>query len=95
MGIISLVVLQALVLHLLSVRDIYKPHTLWSLTSVAVRIAQSMGLERDGVSLGLPPFETEMQRRIWWLLKTHDFRTAELCGLAKFRDLDTGAESTK
>ncbi|KAI9808350.1 MAG: hypothetical protein M1827_007499 [Pycnora praestabilis] len=95
MGTISLVVLQALVLHLLSVRDIYEPRAVWSLTGVAVRIAQGMGLERDGVSLGLPPFESEMRRRIWWLLKTHDFRTAELCGLSKFRDLDTGAESTK
>ena len=95
MGTISLVVLQALVLHLLSVRDIYEPRAIWSLTGVAVRIAQGMGLERDGVSLGLPPFETEMRRRIWWLLKTHDFRTAELCGLAKFRDLDADAESTK
>ena len=95
MGTISLVVLQALILHLLSVRDIYEPRAVWSLTGVAVRIAQGMGLERDGVLLGLPPFETEMRRRIWWLLKTHDYRTAELCGLAKFRDIDTGAESTK
>jgi Fungal specific transcription factor domain len=95
MGTISVVVLQALVLHLLSVRDIYEPRVVWSLTGVAVRIAQGMGLDRDGVSLGLPPFEAEMRRRIWWLLKTHDFRTAELCGLAKFRDFDTGAESTK
>ena len=95
MGTMSPVVLQALVLHLLSVRDIYEPRAVWSLTGVAVRIAQSMGLERDGESLGLPPFETEIRRRIWWLLKSHDFRTAELCGLAKFRDLDTGAESTK
>lgn len=95
MGTISLVVLQALVLHLLSVRDIYEPRAVWSLTGVAVRIAQSMGLDRDGVSLGLSPFEIEMRRRIWWLLKTHDFRTAELCGVAKFRDIDTSAESTK
>ena len=95
MGTISLVVLQALVLHLLSVRDIYAPRAVWSLTGVAVRIAQSMGLERDGASLGLPPFETELRRRIWWQLKTHDFRTAELCGLSKFRDLETGAGSTK
>lgn len=94
MGTISLVVLQALVLHLLSVRDIYAPRAVWSLTGVAVRIAQSMGLERDGASLGLPPFETELRRRIWWQLKTHDFRTAELCGLSKFRDLETGAGST-
>ena len=95
MGTTNIVVLQALVLHLHSVRLIYEPRAIWSLTGVAVRIAQGMGLERDGVFLGLPPFETEMRRRIWWLLKNHDFRTAELCGLAKFRDLDTGAESTK
>ena len=95
MGTVSLVVLQALVLHIISVRDVYEPRVVWSLTGVAVRIAQGMGLERDGVFLGLPPFETEMRRRIWWLLKTHDFRTAELCGLAKFRDMDTGAESSK
>ena len=95
MGTISLVVLQALVLYLLSVRDIYEPRAVWSLTGVAVRIAQSMGLERDGLSLGLPPFETEMRRRLWWLLKTHDFRTAELCGLVKLRDLYVGDENTK
>ena len=95
MGTTNLVVLQALFLHLLSVRDIYEPRAVWSLTGVAVRIAQGMGLERDGLFLGLPPFETEMRRRIWWMLKGHDFRTAELCGLAKFRDLDTGGESTK
>ena len=95
MGTISLVVFQALVLYILSVRDIYEPRTVWSLTGVAVRIAQSMGLERDGASLGLPPFETEMRRRIWWLLKTHDFRAAELCGLVKLRDLNVGDDSTK
>jgi hypothetical protein len=95
MGTSNLVVLQALVLHLLSVRDVYEPRAVWSLTGVAVRIAQGMGLERDGEYLGLPPFETEMRRRLWWLLKTHDFRAAELCGLAKFRDLDTSADSTR
>lgn len=95
MGTTNLVVLQALVLHLLSVRDIYEPRAVWTLTGVAVRIAQGMGLDRDGLFLGLPPFEVEMRRRIWWMLKWHDFRAAELCGLAKYRDLDTGAECTK
>jgi hypothetical protein len=95
MGTTSLIVLQALIIHILSVRDIYEPRAIWTLTGVAIRIAQVMGLERDGSSLGLPPFETEIRRRIWWQLKLHDFRAAELCGLAKFRDLDLGAESTK
>ncbi|KAK7756064.1 hypothetical protein SLS62_002007 [Diatrype stigma] len=53
-----------------------------------------MGLERDGVYLGLSPFETEMRRRIWWQLKMHDVRTAELCGIDKFWDLLTGVEYT-
>jgi hypothetical protein len=91
----SLVVLQALVIHLFSVRDIYEPRTVWTLTGVAVRIAQVIGLDRDGTVLGLSPFETEVRRRVWWQLKAHDFRAAELCGLAKFRDLATGHESTK
>ncbi|KAH7140204.1 mitogen-activated protein kinase [Dactylonectria estremocensis] len=95
MGTTSLVVLQALVLHLLSVRDIHEPRAVWSLTGVAVRIAQGMGLERDGVYMGLSPFESEMRRRLWWLLKSHDYRTADLCGLPKFRDVDMGPESTK
>ncbi|KAI4603935.1 hypothetical protein KJ359_000057 [Pestalotiopsis sp. 9143b] len=73
----------------------YEPRAIWSLTGVAVRIAQSMGLERDGVYLGLKPFETEMRRRIWWQIKGHDFRTGELCGIAKFQDLNTSNESPK
>ena len=91
----SLVVLQALVVHLLSVRDVYEPRAVWTLTGVAVRIAQGMGLERDGASMGLPPFETEIRRRVWWLLKTHDFRTTELCGLPKFREFRFEEDSTK
>ncbi|KAH3934527.1 hypothetical protein HBH70_048500 [Parastagonospora nodorum] len=91
----SLVVLQALVIHLYSVRDVYEPRTVWTLTGVAVRIAQGLSLDRDGTTLGLSPFDTEIRRRIWWQLKSHDFRTAELCGLAKFRDIETSPESTK
>lgn len=90
----SLITLQALVLHLLSVREIYEPRAVWTLTGVAIRIAQAMGLDQDGASLGLPSFETEMRRRVWWQLKLNDNRTAELCGLAKFRDLIVGTEST-
>jgi hypothetical protein len=48
MGTTSLTVLQALVLHILAVRDLYEPRALYTLTGVAVRIAQIMGLERDG-----------------------------------------------
>jgi hypothetical protein len=95
MGTTSLIVLQALLVHILTVQYTYKPCMVWSLSGVAIRIAQRMGLDQDGVHLGLPAFETEMRRRIWWLLRLHDFRSAELCGLAKFRDMHTDAKSTK
>jgi len=95
LGTTNITVLQAMVLHLLAVRDVYEPRALYGLTGVALRAAHVMGLDRDGSFLGLSPFKTELRRRIWWQLKMHDSRTAELCGLAKFRDFDFGAESTK
>ena len=93
MGTMSIVVLQALVSHILTVRNNLGPRTVWSLTGVAIRVAECMGLHRDGTSLGLPPFEAEIRRRIWWQLKMHDFRAGELVGLAKFRGFNP-AENT-
>ena len=85
MGTTSIVVLQALVLYLFSVRNLYGPRTVWTLTGVVNRIAEGIGLHRDGASLGVPPFEAEIRARIWWQLKMHDIRATELIGLAKFR----------
>lgn len=82
----SIVVLQALSIHLISVRDIYEPRALWNLNGIAIRIAEGMGMRIDGKFLGLSPFETEIRRRVWWQLKLHDSRAAELCGQAKFQD---------
>ncbi|OBT64330.1 hypothetical protein VE03_06784 [Pseudogymnoascus sp. 23342-1-I1] len=82
----SIVVLQALAIHLISIREIYEPRALWNLTGVAIRIAEGMGMRIDGTFLGLSPFESEIRRRLWWQLKLHDSRAAELCGQAKFQD---------
>ncbi|KAG6355727.1 hypothetical protein INS49_003691 [Diaporthe citri] len=51
-------VVQALVLFLLACRHQYDPNAYWILTGVAVRIAQRMGLHRDGEALGLSPKPT-------------------------------------
>lgn len=95
MGTTNIIVLQALVLHILSVRDVYDPRTLWTLTGVAMRIAEGIGLHRDGSSLALPPFESEIRRRIWWQITMHDVRTAELGGLVKFRNFDGNVYTPK
>ena len=47
---------------------------------MALRKAQTMGLHRDGTSLGLSPFETEIRRRVWWYLVSLDVRASEMAG---------------
>ena len=91
----SIVVLQALVLHILSIRDACESRAVWSLTGAAIRVAEGMGMRLDGTLLGLSPFETEIRRRIWWQLRMHDFRTAELSGQAKFRDFELDETTPK
>ena len=95
MSSISLVVLQALMIHILAIRNIDEPRSVWALTGLAIRIAENIGLRIDGALLGLSPFETEIRRRIWWQIKMHDFRAAELSGQAKFKDFETDETSPK
>lgn len=57
---------------------------------IALRLAQKMGLHRDGVHLKLSVFETEMRRRLWWYLAHLDFRTADLLGTRPSMDIYTG-----
>lgn len=49
----------------------------WTLNSVAIRIAQSLGIHRDGSHLNTSSFEAEMRRRIWWQICILDVRTSE------------------
>ncbi|OGM39670.1 fungal specific transcription factor domain protein [Aspergillus bombycis] len=76
------VVLQAFVLYLLSMRASSDAQSIWSLCGVAVRMAQRMGLHRDGSELGLSIFETEMRRRLWRQLSILDVTTAQSSGIA-------------
>lgn len=46
-----------------------------------MRIAQKMGYHRDGEHLQLPPFETEMRRRIWWQIVMQDAKLSIVSGL--------------
>ena len=61
--------------------------SLYVLSGVAVRLARRQGLHRDGASLGLSPFETEMRRRLWWQIAQVDYRTASVLGTRPSLDL--------
>ncbi|PQE16872.1 C6 transcription factor protein [Rutstroemia sp. NJR-2017a BBW] len=83
----SLMTLQAFLLYLMGVRGNNQSDSLYILSGVAVRLARRMGLHRDGQSLGLSPFETEMRRRLWWLIVNIDCRTSEFSGMKPSGDL--------
>lgn len=76
----QLPVLQAFVLYLLSMRHSHDPHTFWQLTGTAVRIAQRIGIHRDGETLGLPPFDSEMRRRLFYQILPLDGYASQISG---------------
>ena len=76
----DLIVLQALIFYLAALRSLGETAAVWTLTGLAIRLAGVVGLARDGTVLNLPPFETEMRRRLWWAIIYLDARTAEIVG---------------
>ncbi|QUC21594.1 uncharacterized protein UV8b_05837 [Ustilaginoidea virens] len=72
--------LQAYVLYLFAVRRSMDPRQVFCLIGIAVRIAQRMGLHRDPAGYGLPPFEVEQRRRLWWTIVSYDRRIGEMTG---------------
>ncbi|KAF5009904.1 hypothetical protein FDECE_3889 [Fusarium decemcellulare] len=73
--------LRALAIYLSALRVHNRGKGIWILNGLAIRMAQSLGLHRDGQLLKLPPFETEIRRRLWWHLVTRDSRSGEDYGL--------------
>ncbi|KAL0941382.1 fungal specific transcription factor domain-containing protein [Colletotrichum truncatum] len=82
----NLTILQCLVFQSfltelqVSLQGQFDRYASWVLTGTLVRIAQRMGLHRDGEFLDLPPFETEMRRRIWWQIIMLETKYALLAG---------------
>ncbi|KAI1415809.1 hypothetical protein F5Y13DRAFT_206739 [Hypoxylon sp. FL1857] len=76
----DLTLLQAYLLYLMGIRQYSDPRSLFCLTGIGVRLAQRIGLHRDGAQFNLSPFEVEERRRLWWTLAGFDRRIGELCG---------------
>jgi len=71
------VVLQAFVIFLICLRRNSDARVIWTLTGLVVRIAQTLGIHRDGAHFGLAPFQIEMRRRLWWQVCLLDIRASE------------------
>ncbi|KAF3035544.1 hypothetical protein E8E12_003141 [Didymella heteroderae] len=73
----EMVILQAFVIFLILLRRNDDARKIWTLTGLVVRIAQTLGIHRDGSHFGLAPFEIEMRRRLWWQVCVLDARSSE------------------
>ena len=71
------VLLQAFVIFMMLLRRNDDARKIWTLTGLAVRIAQTLGIHRDGSHFHLKPFEVEMRRRLWWQVCLLDARASE------------------
>ncbi|OJD23947.1 hypothetical protein ACJ73_04699 [Blastomyces percursus] len=76
----DLTIVEAFVLYLISIRRACNHQILWIYSGILLRMAQRIGLHRDGSALGLSVFETEMRRRLWWQIISLDIYSAELSG---------------
>ncbi|OAA76705.1 Transcription factor [Akanthomyces lecanii RCEF 1005] len=82
--------LRAFCVFLMGLRGTMRYESQYVLCGVALRLALKMGLHRDGTSLGLSLFETEMRRRLWWYIAHLDFRTSDLLGAKPSLDIHIG-----
>lgn len=73
----SLMCLTAFVCYLVFVRNMDDSRLVWALGGLAIHIAQALGIHRDGTHFGLPPFDIEMRRRLWWHISILDNRSSE------------------
>lgn len=74
----NILLVQAFTTFLFLVRLQDSPKFVWMMTGLAIRMAQSLGLQRDGSHFpNLPPFEIETRRRVWAALCLLDIRASE------------------
>ncbi|KAL4922739.1 fungal-specific transcription factor domain-containing protein [Aspergillus aurantiobrunneus] len=73
----SLTLMQAAVIFLNAVRQDDDTKFVWSMSALIIRLAQGLGLHRDGNNFGLKPFDAEIRRRLWWHIILLDLRSSE------------------
>ncbi|KFZ20378.1 hypothetical protein V501_00170 [Pseudogymnoascus sp. VKM F-4519 (FW-2642)] len=83
-------VLQAFVLFLLSIRNVYDAQDLWILTGVAVRLTERLGLNHEPLLDSLSVFNAEYGRRIVWQIAILDGHTAGRARIDTSRTLYRG-----
>ncbi|KAM9880996.1 C6 transcription factor [Verticillium dahliae] len=70
--------IQAFTIYVAVLRSHGASRSSWALLGLLIRLAQGQGLHREGALLpNLSPYETELRRRLWWMIIVLDVRAAE------------------
>ena len=72
--------LQAFVMYMIPLSRDYVSRAQSAICGLAIRLAECMGLHRDGTIYGLSPIETHVRRLVWYQLCFLDIRTSEVQG---------------
>ncbi|KAJ5510321.1 hypothetical protein N7453_002424 [Penicillium expansum] len=73
----DMTVLQAFVIYIACSKHYNKGPDIRKFLGNAIGIALKIGLHRDASASGLPPFQVEMRRRLWWQIYILDINIAE------------------
>ena len=74
----DIVLVQSLAIFLCLARRYDSPKFVWMMMGLLIRMAQYLGLQRDGTHFEhMTPFDIEMRRRVWWALCSLDMRASE------------------
>jgi transcription factor-like protein len=90
----DIILVQAFAIFLFLVRRHDSPRYAWMMTGLVIRMAQYLGLQRDGSHFDhLTPYEIELRRKLWWALCMLDSRASEDQGTEP--SISTGSFDTK
>ncbi|KAF2662438.1 hypothetical protein K491DRAFT_585431 [Lophiostoma macrostomum CBS 122681] len=74
----DVILVQAMGIFVCLARRHDSPRFIWMMAGMLVKMAQYLGLQRDGANFSnLTPFEVHMRRRIWWVVMWLDQKAAE------------------
>ncbi|RAL08049.1 Zn(II)2Cys6 transcription factor [Aspergillus homomorphus CBS 101889] len=74
----DIVLVQAFTIFLYLSRRYDSPRFIWMMTGFVIRMAQYLGLQRDGAQFeSFTPYEVELRRRAWWGVCLLDIRASE------------------
>ena len=86
----EITVLQSLLIWLMFASENLR--STWIICGVVMSLAQSQGLHMESSSFSLTLIESEVRRRVWWMLCQIDVRVSDNCGLEPHVPLTTNVQ---